>query len=95
MNGKLIWLTVEDNGCGIGPEQQKLLFQPFCTNKAEGNGLGLVITQKLLAKMNASLEIHSTEKIGTTVHIALPLAKAEPASGGVEESGRSRKEPRR
>jgi len=87
VNGNLIWLIVEDNGRGMDAEQQKLLFQPFCTNKAHGNGLGLVITQKLLAKMNASLEIRSTEKVGTTVHIALPMAQAEPVAGESKGSG--------
>ena len=91
----LIWLTVEDNGCGIAPEQQKLLFQPFCTNKAEGNGLGLVITQKLLAKMNASLEIRSTEQVGTAVHIAIPLAPTEPPPSGFGEAGHLQQESRR
>ena len=42
-----IGLEIADNGCGMSPEQQKNLFQPFCTNKPHGNGLGLVITQKL------------------------------------------------
>ncbi|TYP00164.1 phospho-acceptor domain-containing protein [Geothermobacter ehrlichii] len=72
-NGSLAWLTVEDNGCGMNEEQLTQLFQPFCTSKPEGNGLGLVITQKLLAKMNGSLEITSREGIGTRAVIALPL----------------------
>lgn len=71
---KLVLLSVEDNGCGMSTEQQKILFQPFCTTKVKGNGLGLVITQKLLAKMNATLDIVSSEGVGTAVHIALPAA---------------------
>ncbi len=74
-NGELCWLTVQDNGCGMNIEQRKLLFQPFCTNKSHGNGLGLVITRKLLAKMHASIDIRTTEDEGTTVQIALPLVK--------------------
>lgn len=74
-SGELCWLTVKDNGCGMNAEQRKLLFQPFCTNKPHGNGLGLVITRKLLANMHASIDIRSTEGEGTTVQIALPLEK--------------------
>jgi len=73
-NGALAWIKIEDNGCGMSELQQQQLFQPFTTSKAKGNGLGLVITQKLLAKMNASIDIHSAEGIGTVVRIALPLA---------------------
>ncbi len=73
-SGELCWLTVRDNGCGMNEEQRKLLFQPFCTSKPHGNGLGLVITRKLLTIMQASIDIRSTEGDGTIVQIALPLA---------------------
>ena len=74
VNGRLVWLEVEDNGCGMTSEEQKLLFQPFCTNKPQGNGLGLMISKKLLAKMNSSLEISSVAGEGTKVRMGLPLA---------------------
>ena len=76
-SGELCWLTVKDNGCGMNEEQRKLLFQPFCTSKPHGNGLGLVITRKLLAKMNASIDIRSSEGEGTIAQIALLLAREQ------------------
>ena len=72
--GRLVWLTVTDNGCGIYPEQLKYLFQPFNTSKADGNGLGLVITRKLLAMMNSDIDISSKIGTGTKVTIRLPMA---------------------
>ena len=72
--GQLVWLTITDNGCGIPPEQVKHLFQPFNTSKPDGNGLGLVITRKLLAMMNCDIEINSRIGKGTAVIIRLPVA---------------------
>jgi len=72
---KLVWLSVEDNGCGMEEDQIKLLFHPFCTSKPQGNGLGLVITRKLLAMMQASIDITSQPGIGTKVAIALPMGE--------------------
>ena len=72
---KFVLLEIKDNGCGMSAEQQKSLFRPFYTSKSQGNGLGLVITQKLLAKMNASICIHSSEGVGTAVEIVFPLTK--------------------
>lgn len=72
--GQLVWLTIADNGCGIYPEQLKHLFQPFNTSKASGNGLGLVITRKLLAMMNSDIEVTSQPGSGTQVIIRLPVA---------------------
>lgn len=73
----LVWLVVRDNGAGMSSEQMAHLFQPFNTTKNHGNGLGLVITRKLLAKMNSNIEIQSHENIGTTVVITLPLGTPE------------------
>ena len=74
-NGRLAWISITDNGCGMNEEQLGALFQPFHTNKPHGNGLGLVITQKLLTMMQATIDIDSTPGRGTTVQIGLPLAK--------------------
>jgi len=74
LRGQLVWLSIADNGCGIPLEQQEHLFQPFNTNKPNGNGLGLVITRKLLAMMNSDIEIDSRPKQGTRVTISLPVS---------------------
>jgi signal transduction histidine kinase len=74
LRGHLVWLTIADNGCGISPEQQEHLFQPFNTNKPNGNGLGLVITRKLLAMMDSDIEFDSQPKQGTRVTISLPIS---------------------
>ncbi len=70
----LVRLAVSDNGCGISAKQKKHLFKPFNTNKPNGNGLGLVITRKLLAQMNADIEIESSPGNGTLAIISLPLS---------------------
>lgn len=83
--GELVWLKIRDNGCGIKPEQKKHLFQPFNTSKPQGNGLGLVITRKLLAMMNGDIAIESWPQRGTEVRVSLPLAQAaqkEPLPAG-------------
>jgi signal transduction histidine kinase len=78
-----VGLEIADNGCGMSPEQQNNLFQPFYTNKSNGNGLGLMITQKLLARMNVSIAIQSSEGVGTTVRLLLPLVQT--GGGGKSE----------
>ena len=74
LRDKLVWLTIRDNGCGISPKQQKHLFQPFNSSKLSGNGLGLVITRKLLALMESSIEIQSWPDKGTMVTISIPIS---------------------
>ena len=73
----LVWIDVEDNGVGIQSDDQKNLFKPFYTTKPHGTGLGLVITRKMLAKMNSRIGIISQEGIGTTVTISIPEGRGE------------------
>ena len=75
----ILWLDIEDNGCGISPEQRRRLFQPFNSNKPEGSGLGLVITQKLLALMGSSIDIESQVGKGTCVTVGIPISEEKTA----------------
>ncbi len=72
-------IKIRDNGCGIPDDQRKFLFIPFSTTKTKGTGLGLVIIQKMLAKMSGTVEIESTEGVETTVTLNLPRGKAPDA----------------
>jgi signal transduction histidine kinase len=71
---QLIRLAVADNGKGISDAQRLHLFKPFNTSKPHGNGLGLVITRKLLAQMNADISIESSPGNGTLAVISLPIS---------------------
>lgn len=65
-DAKGVWLAVSDTGEGILPEQLDKLFEPFYTNKAQGIGLGLYVSQKIMREHGARLEVSSVERSGTT-----------------------------
>lgn len=64
-------IRVADNGRGMTAEQQQSLFKPFYTTKPRGTGIGLMISRKMMAKMNGTIEITSVPDQGTTVDISL------------------------
>ncbi len=68
----MVRIRISDNGAGIPEAGQKDLFKPFYTSKAHGTGLGLVITKKLVSRMNGLIEIMSRIDEGTTVDIYIP-----------------------
>lgn len=41
-------LVVQDNGKGISPEEQTMLFTPFYSTKANGQGIGLMFIREIL-----------------------------------------------
>ena len=56
---KMLAISVEDNGCGIAPENLSKLFHPFFTTKITGTGLGLSICQKIIASHGGTLDVES------------------------------------
>ena len=41
-------ISIEDTGVGIPPERLKKLGEPFYTTKKTGNGLGLMVSFKII-----------------------------------------------
>lgn len=50
-------ITIWDNGRGIDPLIENVLFEPFKSQKEMGRGLGLYIVQELLALSGGSIEL--------------------------------------
>jgi len=71
--GKMVVIRVGDNGPGIpGPLIGKVL-QPFFTTKEEGTGLGLSIASRIIEEHGGRLNLTSTEGMGATFTITLPV----------------------
>lgn len=66
-------IEISDNGIGISTEQQKKIFDLYFTTKKDGNGLGLSISQKIIAQHNGSISVTSKVNSGTTFKIILPI----------------------
>jgi signal transduction histidine kinase len=78
--GDLLKLTVTDTGVGIRSEDLPLVVRPFHRRKPafdaayQGAGLGLPFAKTIIELHGGTLAIQSTQGIGTTVMIELPLA---------------------
>ena len=76
---------IEDNGLGMSPEFQKIMFEPFSraddqrTTRIQGTGLGMAITRNIVNLMNGSIKVDSALNRGTkiTVTIFLKLQESE------------------
>jgi PAS domain S-box-containing protein len=73
-----IQFRVSDNGRGIKPENQPLVFDPLFTTKNEHVGLGLTISQRIIHDHGGTIEIESEVGKGTTVTLEMPREKRRP-----------------
>jgi signal transduction histidine kinase len=70
-------LTVADSGSGISDKNANKVYEAFFTTKgAAGNGLGLWISQEIIARHQGSLTVRSRQQSknsGTVFTLFLPF----------------------
>ncbi len=65
-------LNFSDTGKGITASQMADLFTPFKTNKPDGNGLGMMIIERVLREHGAEFAVNSNPDEGTNIEIKFP-----------------------
>ena len=68
-----IQIGIQDTGAGMSSETQAQLFTPYYTTKESGTGLGMAIVQRIITDHDGEITVNSTEGVGTTVQIELPI----------------------
>ncbi|MCB0549153.1 MAG: response regulator [Phaeodactylibacter sp.] len=77
-------ISVRDEGIGIPPEKQELIFQAFqqgdgsAAREYEGTGLGLSITRHLIELHGGKIWLESEPGKGTAFFFSLPASEEEP-----------------
>jgi two-component system nitrogen regulation sensor histidine kinase NtrY len=67
-------VEIEDTGCGLSPEVQERLFEPYFSTKTNGTGLGLAICQSLVREMGGEILLRNRDDgRGVKVIVTLPL----------------------
>ncbi|EFV75974.1 MULTISPECIES: PAS domain S-box protein [Cytobacillus] len=71
-----VQIAIKDTGVGIPQEKLKNIGEPFFTTKKNGNGLGLMVSFKIIESHNGKVFIESELNKGTTFNIVLPAKSA-------------------
>jgi signal transduction histidine kinase/ActR/RegA family two-component response regulator len=72
-------LMVSDTGIGMSPDfLKRSLYQPFVQENpiADGTGLGLSIVKKIVQDLQGTIEVQSTQGVGTRFDVFVPIPVA-------------------
>ena len=68
-------IEVRDTGRGIEPDHLPQIFDLYFTTKADGTGVGLAVTQQIVAAHGGPIEVDSRPGAGTTMTVHLPAGE--------------------
>lgn len=69
---KDVTVSFRDTGTGMTTEQLTHLFEPYHTSKKGGNGLGLMVTARIVQEHGGTISAESKVGMGTTFIVKIP-----------------------
>lgn len=77
-----VWVEVGDTGCGMPPEVQSRIFDPYFTTKppGQGTGLGLTAVARFVRSSSGLIQVESKVGKGTTFRLRFPKAQGPVAA---------------
>jgi signal transduction histidine kinase len=75
--GKMALIRIADQGVGIPADIREKIFDLYFTTKAEGSGIGLAMTYRILQLHHGNIEVQSDRDRGTEFVLRIPLSAAD------------------
>jgi two-component system, NtrC family, nitrogen regulation sensor histidine kinase NtrY len=66
LNGSGVRIEIRDHGPGVPPDMADRIFDPYCTGKPGGTGLGLALVKQTIEMHGGSIELNDTPGGGAT-----------------------------
>ena len=71
----MLTVTVEDNGPGLSAGDESRIFEPFFTTKQSGMGMGLSISETIIADHGGKISYAKSSLGGAAFTISLPVTR--------------------
>ena len=75
-DGEAVHICVTDEGCGIAPEYQQKIFEPFFSLRQGGTGLGLFLSLNAVRSWGGNITVESEPGKGSAFDVVIPAIYA-------------------
>jgi two-component system sporulation sensor kinase B len=72
VNGMAV-ISIDDHGVGMTEEEIQRLGTPFYSTKTKGTGIGMMVSYRLIEKMNGQIKVKSKKGVGTQFIVTFPV----------------------
>jgi len=69
-----VHIRFSDNGPGVPEEMTRRLFMPFYTGKSDGSGLGLSISERIIAEHGGRIDVLNSPEGGAIFEVVIPVS---------------------
>jgi C4-dicarboxylate-specific signal transduction histidine kinase len=66
------WVRIDDDGAGLGLGDPERLFEPFCSSKEDGLGIGLTVARAMARRHGGELRVTAPHRKGASFELRLP-----------------------
>ncbi|MGE0453192.1 MAG: PAS domain-containing sensor histidine kinase [Vicinamibacteria bacterium] len=80
--GERLRIRVVDDGCGIAPEHQQRIFEPFFSLRQGGTGLGLFLSLNFVRRWGGDITVSSAPGKGSSFELTLPSLESSLTQAG-------------
>jgi signal transduction histidine kinase len=74
-SGEDVLVAVQDQGIGIPDRVKEKIFNLYFTTKANGSGIGLAMTFRIVQLLNGSIDFSTVPGVGTTFRMRFPAVE--------------------
>jgi len=76
LSGGFIVVRIGDSGPGVPDKIRNRIFEPFYTTRAQGTGIGLAFSRRVMESMGGLIELGASPLGGAEFRIRIPAGEA-------------------
>jgi two-component system sensor histidine kinase DctS len=70
-----LYIEVQDNGCGLPEQKERIFDYGFSTKEKEGRGIGLALVKQIVESNKGEISVYPISDLGTTITVTVGMVQ--------------------